>query len=115
MDVFTRTGGVPLAFVIATYDKPDHKHVRDSVRQRHLEYLEANVKKVIAGGGFFNDDGTLVIGGLLIVDVDTRAEAETFIRNDPFTAADLFQRVEINRWKCSFLDFKRVAPAPARA
>jgi uncharacterized protein YciI len=100
-----------LAYVIATYDKPDHKQVRDSFRQRHLEYLEANVDKVIAGGGFFSDDGTAVIGGLLIVNVDTRAEAERFIQNDPFTAAGLFQRVEINRWKASFFDFKRLPPA----
>ncbi len=101
-----------MAFVISTYDKPDHEHVRDGIRQRHLEYLEANVKKVIAGGGFFNDEGTQVIGGLLIVDVDTREEAEAFIKNDPFSAGNLFQRVEITRWKPSFFDFRRVPPAP---
>jgi uncharacterized protein YciI len=100
-----------LLYVIATYDKPDHKHVRDSFRQRHLEYLEANVNKVMAGGGLFSDDATSIIGGLLIVDVETRAEAQMFIQNDPFTAADLFQRVEIHRWKASFFDFKRLAPA----
>ena len=103
-----------MPFVISTFDKANHKHVRDALRQRHLEYLEANVKKVIAGGGFFNDEGTLVIGGLLIVDVESRVEAEEFIRNDPFSSGDLFERVEIVRWKCSFLDFKRVLPAAPR-
>jgi uncharacterized protein YciI len=106
---------VKLPFVISTFDKPNHKHVRDGLRQRHLEYLEANVKKVIAGGGFFNDDGTLVIGGLLIVDVETRAQAEDFIKNDPFSSGELFERVEIVRWKCSFFDYKRVMPAAPRA
>jgi uncharacterized protein YciI len=103
-----------VAFVITTYDKPDHKHVRDAIRQRHLEYLEANVKKMIAGGGFFNDDGTAVIGGLIIVDVDTRAEAEAFIEDDPFTAGNLFERVEITRWKSSFFDYKRILPGTPR-
>jgi len=41
-------------------------------------------------------------------------EAEEFIRNDPFSSGDLFERVEIVRWKCSFLDFKRVLPAAPR-
>ena len=103
-----------MAFVITTYDKPDHVHVRDRIRQEHLRYLEANVTKVIAGGGLFNDEGTVVIGGLLIIDVETRAEAEEFIRNDPFTAGDLFARVEISRWKRSFFDFKRILAPPAR-
>jgi uncharacterized protein YciI len=104
-----------LPFVITTYDKPGHKQVRDDYRQRHLEYLEANVRKVIAGGGLFNDEGTLVIGGLLVIDVDTPAEAEAFIRNDPFTGANLFERVEIVRWKSSFFDFKRVTPTVVRS
>src|SRR3546814_19787248 len=94
--------------MIATYDKPGHEHVRDRVRQSHLEYLEANVEKVIAGGGFLNDEGTSVIGGLILLDVETRAEAQAFINADPFSAADLFDRVELVRWRMSFLDFKRI-------
>jgi uncharacterized protein YciI len=108
-------GDSSVAFVITTYDKPGHQHVRDAIRPRHLEYLEANVKKMIAGGGFFNDDGTAVIGGLIIVDVNTRAEAEAFIKDDPFTAGNLFERVEITRWKSSFFDYRRVPPGAFRA
>lgn len=99
-----------MPYMIATYDKPGHEHVRDATRAKHLEYLEANVERMIAGGGFWNDEGTSVIGGLILVDVDTRAEAEAFIADDPFTAADLFERVELVRWRQSFLDFKRVFP-----
>ena len=99
-----------MPYMIATYEKPGHEHVRDATRAKHLEYLEANVERMIAGGGFWNDEGTSVIGGLILVDVDTRAEAEAFIADDPFTAADLFERVELVRWRQSFLDFKRVFP-----
>ena len=104
-----------MPYMIATYDKPDHEHVRDATRAKHLEYLEANVDRMIAGGGFWNDEGTAVIGGLILVDVDSRAEAEDFIADDPFTAADLFERVELVRWRQSFLDFKRVFPAALKA
>ena len=99
-----------MAYMIATYDKPGHEHVRDAVRASHLEFLEANVDKVIAGGGFWNDEGTSVIGGLILLDVDSRAEAEAFIAKDPFSSADLFARIDFVRWRQSFLDFKRVFP-----
>src|SRR3546814_9403506 len=68
--------GVQTCALPISYDKPGHEHVRDRVRQSHLEYLEANVEKVIAGGGFLNDEGTSVIGGLILLDVETRAEAQ---------------------------------------
>jgi len=44
----------------------------------------------------------------------TRDEAQAFIDADPFTAADLFERVEFVRWRMSFLDFKRIFPVAAR-
>src|SRR3546814_13610245 len=104
-----------MAYMIATYDKPGHEPVRDRVRQSHLEYLEANVEKVIAGGGFLNDEGTPVIGGLILLDVETRDEAQDFINADPFSGADLFGRVERVRWRMSFLAFKRIYPAASRS
>lgn len=103
-----------MAYMIATYDKPGHEHVRDRVRQAHLEYLEANVGKVIAGGGFWDDGGTTVIGGLLLVDTEEKAEAQSFIDADPFSQAELFERIELVRWRISFLDFKRIYPAAAK-
>lgn len=99
-----------MPFIITTFDKPGHEHVRDEVRGRHLEFLEANVDKMIAGGGLFNDAGDAVIGGIILLDVDTPEEAQAFIDQDPFTGADLFARVEVVRWRPSFFNFKRLAP-----
>jgi uncharacterized protein YciI len=99
-----------LAYLIETHDKPGHEHVRDSLRQKHLEWLESHVDKVIAGGALMNHEGTSVIGGLMLVDIDSREEAEAFIANDPFTASGMFARVDIIRWRMSFLDFKRIKP-----
>ena len=99
-----------MPFMIATYDKPLHEHVRDATRAQHFEFLEANVGKMIAGGGFWNNDGTAVIGGLMLLDVETYAEAEAFIAEDPFSSVDLFERVEIVRWKPAFFDYKRIPP-----
>lgn len=100
-----------MAYLILTFDRAGHEHVRDATRQKHLEYLEANVDRVIAGGGLFNDEATSVVGGLLLVDVPSRESAESFVAGDPFTHAELFARIEIMRWRMSFFDFQRIYPS----
>lgn len=45
-------------------------------------------------------------GGVYIVNVETRGEAQDFIDADPFTAAGLFERVSITRWRKAYLDDK---------
>lgn len=87
-----------MPFIIETWGKPGRQHVRQGVRQAHLQFLSKIAPKLIACGPKLDDDGSDAGGGLYIVDVETRAEAETLIEADPFTAADLFQRVEIRRW-----------------
>lgn len=93
-----------MPFIIETWDKPEHQHVRQGARQAHLQFLSAIAPQLIACGAKLNDDGSDAGGGMYIVDVETRAEAEALIGADPFTAADLFQRVEIRRWRKAYVD-----------
>ena len=62
-----------MPYVIETFDKPDHRHVRASVRPEHLAFLEARKDKLLACGAKLNDDGSDAGGGLYIVDVEDRA------------------------------------------
>lgn len=89
--------------LIETWDKPDHQAVRQKARAAHLVFLEENKKLLLACGAKLNDDGSDAGGGFYIVDLETRAEAERFIAEDPFTKADLFQRVQITRWRKAYL------------
>jgi hypothetical protein len=58
-------------------------------------YLDSNLPRLIAGGPKLRDDGETACGTLCILDVDDRAAAETFIKDDPFSKAGLFGKVEI--------------------
>jgi len=40
-----------------------------------------------------------MIGSLIILDVDTREEAEAWAANDPYAKAGLFERTEIKAFK----------------
>jgi uncharacterized protein YciI len=75
-----------MPYFIETFDRPNHGHVRQ------------------ACGAKLTDDGEAALGGVYLVDVETRAEAERFIAEDPFTKADLFLRIEITRWRKAYLD-----------
>jgi uncharacterized protein YciI len=96
-----------MPYAIITRDKPDSAQVRAQARRAHLEYLTANKHRLLAAGALIEDDGTGGNGGILIVDTDDRAEAERFIRDDPFTKAGLFERVTVTRWRKAFFNKER--------
>jgi uncharacterized protein YciI len=101
-----------MPYLIDATDKPESTALRAAERPKHMAYLDSNLPRLIAAGAKLKDDGETVWGSLYILDVDDRASAEAFIRNDPFSKAGLFGKVEITRWRKGFFDGKRVPPKP---
>lgn len=97
-----------MPYVILTRDKPDSGARRAELRPEHLEYLTRHAARLLAAGARTADDGTGGDGGVIILDTDDRAEAETFIANDPFTKGGLFASIEVSRWRKAFFDGKRL-------
>ena len=89
-----------MLFVIIGYDGPDGGRLRPSVRPAHLENLKPLVEqgRMIIGGPF--TDGA---GSLMIVDLESEAEAQEFARNDPYVKQGVFARVEVR-------PFRKVVP-----
>jgi uncharacterized protein YciI len=94
-------------FVIKTTDKPGQEALREKLRAAHLDYLDSQIGKLVAGGALLSDDGEHASGGLLIVDVPERAAAERCINDDPFTKGGLFQSVTVERWRKAYFDHRR--------
>lgn len=92
-----------MPYIIETFDKPAHQHVRQANRAAHLEFLAQNKALLLACGAKLADDGTDLGGGLYVVALDTRAEAQRFIESDPFHTADLFERVTLTRWRKAYV------------
>jgi uncharacterized protein len=95
-----------MPYLIETYDKPDHQSLRQRIRPVHLEYLEMNKNKLLASGAKLDDAGQNASGGIYILDTESRSDAEAFIAEDPFTKTELFQRIEITRWRKAFSNFE---------
>jgi uncharacterized protein YciI len=96
-----------MPYAIMTTDKPNSAELRAKVRDTHIEYLTANMHKLLAAGALTGDDGSGGYGGILIVDTDERKEAEAFIAQDPFTKAGLFAKVTVSRWRKAYFNTEK--------
>ncbi|GKT21857.1 YciI family protein [Acidovorax sp. SUPP3334] len=92
-----------MPFIIETFDKPHHQSVRQATRAAHLAFLDEHKALLLACGAKLADDGTDLGGGLYVVDLDTREQAQRFIESDPFHAAGLFERVVLTRWRKAYV------------
>lgn len=88
-----------MLFVIYCLDKPGAQQVRLDTRPAHVAYLKDQGPRVVMGGPMTTEDGGAMTGSMLVVDVETYAEAEAFSRNDPYALAGLFDTVSIRPWK----------------
>ncbi|MGB3809543.1 MAG: YciI family protein [Parvibaculum sp.] len=85
-------------FCFTGIDKPDSLALRLANRDAHLKHW-ADAGCVKVGGPFSSDDGTVMNGSMLIIEVDDRATADRLVAEDPYNVAGLFQRVEVRAWK----------------
>lgn len=87
-------------FVYRCYDAPGMGEVRERLRPAHREHLR-NVAlgvEVLAGGRLTSEDGTRVIGTMIVVRADSRDQVAQFMEADPYAQGGIFGRTEIERW-----------------
>lgn len=86
-----------MPFALIAIDKENAQQLRLDNRDAHLAYV-ADTGVVETAGPFLDGDGTMT-GSLLILAVDSMADAEDWAANDPYALAGLFQSVTLREWK----------------
>lgn len=97
-------------FIFRGYDVPETSvQIRAAVRPEHRAYIRETHHGVraVAGGMAVTDSGDETTGTLLILDAPDREAAMCYLAGDPYHAAGLFARIEIDRW-----DWGLGAPPP---
>ncbi len=89
-------------FMIYCLDKAGHGDLRAANRPAHVDYLKANADRIVVAGPLTSEDGAAMLGSLLIMSFDSRADAEAFAAEDPYNKAGLFETVTIRPWKKVF-------------
>lgn len=75
--------------------------VREQVRPDHRQYLRNPINhkvKVMLGGSTLSNDQSQMNGTLLVVEASSQDEVHAFVRDDPYSAVSLFERIEIRPW-----------------
>lgn len=78
-------------------DKPGALDIRKANREAHLAYIEST--GVVAQAGPLLSDAGEMCGSLVILDVATYEDAQTWANGDPYAKAGLFSAVELIPWK----------------
>jgi hypothetical protein len=88
-----------MLWAISRVAKSNSAAIREQALQAHRDYLHIQKSIVIISGATLTDDGEEVTGSMLIVSVNSRAEAKAFSDGDPFTKAGMFKTVTITRMR----------------
>jgi len=93
-----------MLFAVRFEDHQDRKETRAKYLQDHISWLEANSERVLVGGSLRVSPEENPIGGLWIVDAESKNAVETIIATDPFWVQELRSSVEILHWSKAFED-----------
>jgi uncharacterized protein YciI len=77
-------------------DKPGQLQTRLDNRSAHLAHIETS--GVVEMAGPFLNDGAMT-GSLVILNVESLADAQAWADADPYAKAGLFESVMISEWK----------------
>ncbi|SDU07987.1 YciI family protein [Stappia sp. ES.058] len=86
-----------MPFVVHCLDRPDAGDLRRRTRAEHLEYMIAHGDRVAFGGPLQTDDGSVVIGSLMVLSHETREAVDRFLDAEPYAGAGLFAEIRVSR------------------
>jgi len=84
-----------MLFSFILIDKPDSAALRTALRPTHKAYLAAVAERIAFAGPFVHDDGSTMLGSLLVIDFPTRDAAHAWLAEEPFTQAGLYASVSV--------------------
>jgi len=77
-----------MRMVVIFEDTPAMAEVRRRLEPQHLAYLRANLAEIRLGGGLRELDSPVFVGGLWVLEVESRERAVQLIENDPYFIAE---------------------------
>jgi uncharacterized protein YciI len=96
-----------MLFLFFAFDKKQGGGaIRAATRPRHVEYTKSNGR--VRFGGPFVGPNDEMIGSFSIIEAKDLAEAQAYVKNDPYIQAGLFERHELHPWKVTINSFEKM-------
>jgi uncharacterized protein YciI len=83
-----------MQFLIKAYDGEGMLEKRMEVRPRHLEGMKALGTQSICAGGLLDDEGKMK-GSALVMEFESRAALDEYLKNEPYVVESVWQKVEV--------------------
>ena len=81
-----------MIFAILLMDRPGTAELRTQVRPEHRAYLAKLADKMAFSGPLTLEDGETAVGSLLVMDFPSKADAESWLADEPFTKAGVYEK-----------------------
>ena len=95
-------------YVVICKDASDSAERRRSSLDDHRAYVDSKADFIVTSGPLVGDDTDARIGQFYLVEVVDRATVDSFIAEDPFTCAGVFDVIEVTRMEPKFHSGRRV-------
>ena len=86
-------------FAITAIDGPDADAARAAVADAHHKYQASVMDRYVARGPMFIDDGSQMIGSMMIMEYPDHAACDEFWAGEPLNYGGVFSHVAIERWR----------------
>ncbi|HCP00386.1 MAG TPA: hypothetical protein DIT35_02745 [Rhodospirillaceae bacterium] len=86
-------------FVITAIDGLEAEARRAAVADAHHKYQASVMDRYVARGPMFNDEGTQMIGSMMIMEYPDREACDFFWEGEPLNYGGVFSEVTIERWR----------------
>jgi len=93
-----------MLFILRFTNKPEKAALIPQLYPAHVQWLKERESKILVPGAIRSDPDAPPVGGLWIVNAESKAEVEQLFRTDPFWVNDLRQGYEILYWYKAFPD-----------
>ena len=91
-----------MLFVVRFTDHEEMGAVREARLASHIAWLGGRQDSILIAGSLRQEPNARPVGGLWIVEADSREEVEALYKTDPFWQSGLRKDIEILHWSKAF-------------
>jgi uncharacterized protein YciI len=85
-------------FALYCVDKPNSLELRMANREAHLAYVGGFRDQLRLAGPMLDEGGDMA-GSIILLEMDSLAQAQAFAAGDPYNKAGLFERVDVTAFR----------------
>lgn len=93
-----------MPYLIYAIDHDEKETIRESSREAHRIHLRSMGTRLLASGALLLDDQVTVIGGISLLDTESREEAMSFALTDPYSKAGIRRETQVLYWRKRWWD-----------